>query len=104
MTDEAAISFAKAKAESLGFQEYACVPLQVQIQGGQSVSYQAINEMYLVVEAENPIRVESQRGVFDLTDPLLPENEYFHRFGVTVTNNDYQPRTIRFVKTTLISK
>lgn len=99
MTINLALEYIPKRMEELGFKDnYSLRFRHLVLQPNENQLIQAFNQLfYLVEEAEN-VRVESENGVFDLSEDATNEMQYEHQNNIEVINYSSELRHIRFIQ------
>lgn len=68
------------------------------LQPGEIRKLPAHNQLILLIEPSCDTRVESDTGIFDLSEDLANELQYEHKGDITVTNQSIFTSHIRFIQ------
>ena len=68
------------------------------LQPGESRELSSHNQMILLIEPPCDTRIESDTGIFDLSDDLANELQYEHKGDITITNQSIFINHVRFVQ------
>jgi len=84
-----ALDYIPRRMQEMGFGErYVTRYKQVQIEHGATITFKAFNQLMILIEPEIVnIKVESERGVFDLGDSTINIQQHEHSGSVKVSNN-----------------
>ncbi len=98
MNDLCPITYAKARVLERGYSEYRLVfrDLQLQPQGARTVN--AYNEIWLLLEADIGIRVESDYGIYDYSNVNLMEQIHEHADRIKLVNTVNSIQKIKFLQ------
>ena len=99
MTINLALEYIPKRMEELGFKNnYSLRFRHLVLQPNENQLIQAFNQLfYLVEEAEN-VRVESENGVFDLSEGATNEMQYEHQNHIQLINYSSDLRHVRFIQ------
>ena len=86
--------------EELGYgqQEYHLRFRHIRLGSVETILLKAYDQLILLLEPPHDVRVESDTGVFDLSDYLLNEMQYEHRGSVKIINQIAVLGNIRFIQ------
>lgn len=68
------------------------------IQPNDTITIDGYNEYFLLVDADNYLKVCSEFGVYDLFDNGINEQQHEHQGVITVTNSSEIPKQIKFIQ------
>lgn len=68
------------------------------LQPGETRKLSASDQLILLIEPPCEVRIESDTGVFDLTEDLSNELQYEHTGDITVTNLSIFINQVRFIQ------
>lgn len=68
------------------------------LQPTEQRAMQAHNGVILLIEPTKDVRVESDNGLYDLTETLVNELEYEHTGDVRITNHSIFINHVRFIQ------
>lgn len=68
------------------------------LQPAEQRQMQAHNEMILLIEPTKDVKVESDNGLYDLTEILINELQYEHTGDIRITNHSIFLNHVRFIQ------
>ena len=68
------------------------------LQPAEQRDMQAHNEVLLLIEPTKDVKVESDHGLYDLTETLANEMQYEHTGDVRITNHSIFINHVRFIQ------
>jgi len=68
------------------------------LQPAEQREMQAHNEVILLIEPTKDVRVESDNGLYDLTETQINELQYEHTGGMRITNHSIFINHVRFIQ------
>jgi hypothetical protein len=87
MSPSIVMEYIRSRTRELGFgDDYILRLKHILLEPLQEMSLHTTKDFYVLIEMPEDIRIESERGVFDLSDLNLSEQEYEHRGSITITN------------------
>ena len=99
MTIDLALEYIPKRMQELGFNEHYHLRMRhLILQPQAEVSISSYNQLVLLVDEVNDIRVESDTGVYDLTETNVNELTYEHQGAVKITNQSPLISRIRFIQ------
>ena len=99
MTVEFAIAFIPNRMEELGYgKNYIIRWRNFQVAASETLSIDASNEYYLLINPANGIVVNSKSGVFDRTDASINEMQYEHKGKIQVKNTNPLSTLVLFIQ------
>jgi hypothetical protein len=88
MTEEMAILFAKSKMRELGVgRKYLVRYRHFRLAPNEQVKIKGENHLFLLLQPETTLKVESKAGIFDMQDSTINELQYAHRGIIVLTNS-----------------
>lgn len=83
-----ALDYIPRRMRELGFGEnYAIRYRQIYIADSDTIKIEGENQLWIFIEPEGVLKIESQRGVYDMTDTAINIQQHEHAGKFTVTNN-----------------
>ena len=95
------MSYAKLRAIELGYDSCRFVHRELQLEGFGTQKIEAFNELWILLEADTSIAVESSYGRYAATDTTLNEQMHEHADALVVTNTIAKPATAKFLQVLL---
>jgi hypothetical protein len=81
------MDYIQRRMQELGFGDKYIVRLKhLALEPMDKITIQTASDLYVVIDMPEDLRVESDRGVFDLSDDDISELEYEHSGLITITN------------------
>ena len=99
MTINLALEYIPRRMEELGYKKNYIIRFRhLILQANETQTIDADNQFfYLIEEAEN-VRVESETGVFDLSESNVNEMQYEHQNKIQITNYLSDINHLRFIQ------
>ena len=98
MTINLALEYIPKRMEELGHgKNYTLRFRHLVLQGNESQSIDASNQFYYLVEEAEQVRVESETGVFDLSEKATNEMQYEHQGKMQISNYLSNINHLRFI-------
>ena len=99
MTIDLALQYIPKRMQELGYNtQYHLRLRHVVLQPQAEVNISSYNQLVLLVDEVNDIRVESDTGVYDLTETNVNELTYEHQGAVKIQNQSPLISRIRFIQ------
>ena len=99
MTINLALEYIPKRMEELGYiNNYSLRFRHLILQPNENHLIQAFNQLFYLVEEVENVRVESENGVFDLSEDATNEMQYEHQNNIQVTNYSPDIRHVRFIQ------
>lgn len=99
MTTNFALEYIPRRMQELGVNNnYLLKFRHLVIQPNDIVVVDAYNEYFLLVQAGNDLKVNSEFGVYDLFDTGINEQQYEHQGKITITNTSKIFKHIKFIQ------
>ena len=99
MTTNFALEYIPRRMQELGVNNnYLLKFRHLVIQPNDKVIVDAYNEYFLLVQAGNDLKVNSEFGVYDLFDTGINEQQYEHQGKITITNTSKILKHIKFIQ------
>ena len=87
MTPEIVMDYVKRRMQELGHGEKFVTRLRhLILEPLDKFSIRTGSDLFVIIDAPEDLRVESDHGVYDLSDPDISEMEYEHSGLITITN------------------
>jgi hypothetical protein len=83
---------------------YVVVGGSADIASGSSITFKAHNQIWLFIEPITSIIVESDKGVFNLADSTINEQQHEHSGVVKITNNTTSVMYVLFIQVIPLNK
>ena len=100
MSEEFAIRYAPRRVRERGFR-YRLVFQDLNLKKRQHVELAAYNEIWFLIEAGSGVRISSDYGEYDHSNPNLTENAHEHADWIIIINKAEQTRKVKFVQVIL---
>jgi hypothetical protein len=99
MTINLALEYIPKRMGELGYgKDYSIRFRHLVLQGHETQSIDAFNQFYYIVEEAEQVRVESESGVFDLSEVATNEMQYEHQSKIQITNYLPSVNHLRFIQ------
>ncbi len=99
MTIDLALQYIPKRMQELGYNtQYHLRLRHLVLQPQAEVNISSYNQLVLLVDEVNDIRVESDTGVYDLTETNVNELTYEHQGAVKIQNQSPLISRIRFIQ------
>jgi hypothetical protein len=103
MTEQFILEYAPVRIRQLGFTKYYLRPRDLILAAGESLKIPAYNELFFIVDEPPGIIVESDYGMYDSTDNLIPESIHVHRGEILINNPGIEKRRIKFIQAIIVN-
>ena len=98
MTINLALEYIPKRMEELGNgKNYTIRFRHLVLQANETQTIDATNQFYYLVEEADQVRVESETGVFDLSEKATNEMQYEHQSKIQITNYLSGINHLRFI-------
>lgn len=99
MTEGTAIELAKYKMKELGVgKKYLLRYRHLQLDAGAVREFRSEQDLYILIDGVESIKVESKAGVYDLLDQRVNEQQHIHSGLIRVQNTGNSTGTVRFIQ------
>jgi len=99
MTSDLALDYIARRMNEMGFgKKYLIRFRHLLLKLGEVREITAYNQIFLLIEPMPNIRIESDVGLFDLTEDHANEMQYEHRGRIKITNLSLTPTNARFLQ------
>jgi hypothetical protein len=99
MTVNLAIEYIPRRMRELGYaDDYHLRFRHIFLQPAEQRVLTSYGQLFLLVEPPDDVRVESDLGLFDLSELGVDEYQYEHRGTITITNLSGLPSHVRFIQ------
>ena len=99
MNTQFALDYIPRRMNELGYgSHYITRWRHLQIDAGSSLSIDADNEYYILIEPNIYFSVKSKFGVYDVTDTAINEMQYEHRGKILIKNYLSKSQLILFIQ------
>jgi hypothetical protein len=99
MTSDLAVDYIARRMNEMGFgKSYLIRFRHILLKLGEVREITAYNQIFLLIEPMPNIRIESDVGLFDLTEDHANEMQYEHRGRIRITNLSLVPTNARFLQ------
>lgn len=99
MTSDLALDYISRRMNEMGFgKSYLIRFRHILLKLGEVREITAYNQIFLLIEPMPNIRIESDVGLFDLTEDHANEMQYEHRGRIRITNLSLVPTNARFLQ------
>lgn len=98
MTINLALEYIPKRMDELGHgKNYTIRFRHLVLQANETQTIDATNQFYYLVEEADQVRVESETGVFDLSEKSTNEMQYEHQSKIQITNYLSGINHLRFI-------
>lgn len=98
MTANLAIEYIARRTRELGQCDYHIRFRHLRLRPGEQRTVSLYRGLFILVEPPTDVRVESDTGIFDLSEDLVNELQYEHQGTIVVTNLSVFANHIRFIQ------
>lgn len=99
MTSELALEYIGKRMAEMGYgKSYLLRFRHVLLKAGEVRELTGYNQIFLLIEAIQNLRIESDVGLFDLSDDFSNELQYEHRGRIKIKNLASAPTSVRFLQ------
>lgn len=103
MSEQFIIEVVPQRVNQLGFSKYHWRYRDLVIEGARQLSISAYNELFFIVDDPPGIVIESDYGVYDSTEDILPENVHQHRGEIVISNPGPGNRRVKFIQIIIVN-
>jgi len=103
MTEQFILDFAPLRLKQQGYSRFHLRHRDFIVEAGATITIPAYNEMFFIVDEPPGLVVDSDYGMFDSTDDLIPECIHIHRGEIKITNPGDTKRRIKFIQAIIVS-
>ena len=96
------ITYAKARVKERGYTNYRLVFRDLQLQPNESRTVNAYNEIWLLLESDEGVRVASDYGIYDYKNANLMEQIHEHADRITLVNTLNTKQNVRFLQVIMV--
>ncbi|MFT3843685.1 MAG: hypothetical protein QM725_01430 [Lacibacter sp.] len=99
MTGELALDYIRRRMQEMGYDSRYLIRFRhLLLKPTEVREITAYNQVFLLIEPENDLRIESDVGLFDLNEDHANELQYEHRGRIRITNLSLSPLNARFLQ------
>ncbi|RYY91021.1 MAG: hypothetical protein EOO15_00325 [Chitinophagaceae bacterium] len=99
MTSEIALDYIRRRMQEMGHGEHYLLRLRhLLLRPGEVRELIAYGQLLVLMETSDSIRIESDVGLYDLSDDQAQEIQYEHRGYVRVINLSVSPTSVRLLQ------
>jgi len=98
MTTSLALEYIPRRMCELCYSDYHIRFRHLLLQQGEERVIAAHNQLFILVEPPNDLRVESTVGIFDLGEDLINELQYEHYGEIVITNRSAFINHVQFIQ------
>jgi len=99
MTSDLALDYIARRMREMGYgKDYLIRFRHVLLKVNEVRELTAYNQIFLLIEPAHDMRIESDVGLFDLTEDHANEMQYEHRGRIRITNLSISPINARFLQ------
>ncbi|TCZ68355.1 hypothetical protein [Flaviaesturariibacter aridisoli] len=99
MTSEIALDYIRRRMQEMGHREHYLLRLRhLLLRPGEVRELIAYGQLLVLMETSDSIRIESDVGLYDLSDDQAQEIQYEHRGYIRVINLSVSPTSVRLLQ------
>ena len=99
MTTELALEYIPRRMQELGYgKDYHLQFRHFVLRPLDTIEVNGINQLFILIEPHEMVKVESGSGVFDVTSTLYNEMQYEHEGLISLRNYSVMPLHVRFIQ------
>jgi hypothetical protein len=98
MTGELALEYIRRRMAEMGYKDYLLRFRHLLLRVNETREIIGYNQIFMLVEPAQDIRIESDVGVFDVNEDHANELQYEHRGRIKTTNLSLSPTNVRFLQ------
>lgn len=99
MTSDLALDYIARRMQEMGYSKNYLIRFRhILLKVNEVREITAYNQIFLLIEPIHDMRIESDVGLFDLTEDHANEMQYEHRGRVILTNLSLSPINARFLQ------
>ena len=98
MTGELALEYIRKRMAEMGYNDYLLRFRHLLLRVNETREIIGYNQIFMLVEPAQDIRIESDVGLFDLNEDHANEMQYEHRGRIRTTNLSLSPTNVRFLQ------
>lgn len=99
MTSDLALDYISRRMAEMGYgKNYLLRFRHVLLKVAETREITGYNQIFLLIEPMTTIRIESDVGLFDITEDQANEMQYEHRGRIRITNLSLSPTNARFIQ------
>jgi hypothetical protein len=104
MTEQFAMDYIPLRMKQLGYRNYHVRYREIGVYGQTSLTIEAYNALYFIIEVPPEMIVESDYGFyFTTSDVDWTENIHEHRGEIIITNQNERNERVKLIQVTLIN-
>jgi hypothetical protein len=99
MTSDLALDYISRRMAEMGYgKKYLLRFRHILLKVAETREITGYNQIFLLIEPMSTIRIESDVGLFDITEDQANEMQYEHRGRIRITNLSLSPTNARFIQ------
>ncbi len=98
MTGELALEYIRRRMAEMGHKDYLLRFRHLLLRVNETREIIGYNQIFMLVEPAQDIRIESDVGLFDVNEDHANEMQYEHRGRIRTTNLSLSPTNVRFLQ------
>jgi hypothetical protein len=99
MTSDLALDYISRRMKEMGYaKDYLIRFRHILLKTNEVREITAYNQIFLLIEPTHDMRIESDVGLFDLSEDHANEMQYEHRGRIILTNLSLSPINARFLQ------
>ena len=98
MTSELALEYIRRRMLEMGYQDYLLRLRHLLLKANETREITGYNQLFMLIEPTQDIRIESDVGVFDINEDHANELQYEHRGKIKTTNLSLSTINVRYLQ------
>lgn len=98
MTINLALEYIPRRMKELGYEDYAIRFRHWVVQQNETIEIDGNNHIYVLIEPPETVTVESDFGLFDLSNNNINEYQYEHQGTITISSYAADVQHIRMIQ------
>jgi hypothetical protein len=98
MTEQLALLYIPKRAAELGFTDYLIRIRHLILKPDEQREINSTNQIYFLIEEAGEVRIDSDSGVFDLSETRANELTYEHTGSIVIKNYAPFVKQLRFIQ------
>lgn len=103
MSEQFILSYLPQRLKELEFRNYHLRYRDLSIEAEESITIEAYNDLFFIVDEPPGVIVQSDYGVYDSVSVVLTENVHQHRGEILITNPGEIDKRIKFIQVIIVN-
>lgn len=103
MTEQFILHYAPVRLAQQGYSKYHLRYRDLVVEPFDTITLQAHNDLYFIVDEPSGLLVDSDYGVYDTTDDPVAENVHVHRGEIKISNPGNVRRRIKLIQAIIVN-